>query len=60
MDELKLNLWIYVSEEDHTLNPPSYSIMVSPVVMYRYESWIIKTPEHQRIDVFNYSAEEDS
>ena len=34
--------------------------MVFPVVMYRCESWIIKTPEHQRIDAFNYSAKEDS
>jgi len=26
--------------------------MVFPVVMYRYESWIIKKAEHQRIDAF--------
>ena len=26
--------------------------MVSPVVMYGCESWIIKKPEHQRIDAF--------
>ena len=26
--------------------------MVFPVVMYRYESWTIKTAECQRIDVF--------
>ena len=26
--------------------------MVSPVVMYRCESWTIKKPEHQRIDVY--------
>ena len=26
--------------------------MVSPVVMYRYESWTIKKAEHQRIDAF--------
>ena len=26
--------------------------MVFPVVMYGYESWIIKKAEHQRIDVF--------
>ena len=25
--------------------------MVFPVVMYGYESWTIKKPEHQRIDV---------
>ena len=27
-------------------------VMVFPVVMYRYESWIIKKAEHQRIDAF--------
>ena len=26
--------------------------MVFPVVMYRYEIWIIKKAEHQRIDAF--------
>ena len=26
--------------------------MVSPVVMYRYESWTIKKAERQRIDAF--------
>ena len=26
--------------------------MVSPVVMYRCESWTIKKAEHQRIDTF--------
>ena len=26
--------------------------MVSPVVMYRCESWTIKKAEHQRIDAF--------
>ena len=26
--------------------------MVFPVVMYRYESWIIKKAEYQRIDAF--------
>ena len=26
--------------------------MVSPEVMYRYESWTIKKAEHQRIDIF--------
>ena len=26
--------------------------MVSPVVMYGYESWAIKKAEHQRIDAF--------
>ena len=27
-------------------------VMVFPVVMYRYESWIIKKAEHRRIDAF--------
>ena len=26
--------------------------IVFPVVMYGYESWTIKKPEHQRIDAF--------
>ena len=26
--------------------------MVFPVVMYGYESWTIKKPEHQKIDAF--------
>ena len=26
--------------------------MVHPVVMYRYESWIIKKPEHQTMNTF--------
>ena len=28
------------------------SKVVFPLVMYRYESWTIKTAEHQRIDAF--------
>ena len=31
---------------------PSSHVMVFPVVMYGYESWIIKKTEHRRIDVF--------
>ena len=27
--------------------------MIFPVVMYGYESWTIKKPEHQRIDGFD-------
>ena len=27
-------------------------VMVFPVVMYGFESWTIKTAEHQRIDAF--------
>ena len=26
--------------------------MIFPIVMYGYESWIIKKAEHQRIDAF--------
>ena len=31
--------------------------MVSPVVMYRCESWTIKKAEHQRIDAFELVLE---
>ena len=34
--------------------------MVSPVVMYRSESWKIKKAECQRIDVLNFGVGEDS
>ena len=34
--------------------------MVSPVVMYRCESWTIKKPEHQRIDVYKLWCWKDS
>ena len=34
--------------------------MVSPVVMYGCESWIIKKSECPRIDAFNCGAGEDS
>ena len=34
--------------------------MVFPVVMYGYESWIIKRAECQRIDALNCGAGEDS
>ena len=34
--------------------------MVFPVVMYRCESWTIKKAEHQRIDILNCGAVEDS
>ena len=30
--------------------------MVSPVVMYGYESWTVKKAEHQRIDAFELSC----
>ena len=34
--------------------------IVLPVVMYGYETWTIKTAEHQRIDVLNCGIGEDS
>ena len=34
--------------------------MVLPVVTYGCESWMVKKPESQRIDAFNYGAGEDS
>ena len=33
--------------------------MVSPVVMYGCESWIIKKAEHRRIDTLNFGGGED-
>ena len=39
---------------DITLSPKVHivKVMVFPVVMYGYKSWIIKKVEHQRIDAF--------
>ena len=34
--------------------------MVSPIVMYRCDSWTIKKAEHQRTDAFECGAREDS
>ena len=34
--------------------------MIFPAVMYGCESWTIKKPEHQRIDVLNCGVGEDS
>ena len=34
--------------------------MVFQIVMYAYESWIIKKAEHQRTDALNYGVGEDS
>ena len=34
--------------------------MVFPVVMYGYESWIIKKAEHQRIMLLNCGVGDDS
>ena len=33
---------------------------VFPVVTFGSESWMVKKPESQRIDAFNYGAGEDS
>ena len=34
--------------------------MVFQIVMYAYESWIIKKAEHRRTDALNYGVGEDS
>ena len=44
-----------ILKSSHITLPTKWHIvkaMVFPVVMYGYESWTIKKPEHQRIDVF--------
>ena len=33
---------------------------ISPVVMYGWERWTVKKPEHQRIDPFKCGVGEDS
>ena len=45
---------INVDSRDITLPTKVHLVkaMVFPVVMYRYESWIIKKAEHRRIDAF--------
>ena len=45
------NLYRILKSSDVTL-PTKVNAMVFPVVMYGYESWIIKKTEHQRIDAF--------
>ena len=44
----------YIKKQRHYFasKSPSNQSMVSPVVMYRYESWTTKKAEHQRIDAF--------
>ena len=37
-----------------------FKAMVFPVVMYGYESWIVKKAEHWRIDAFYWDVGEDS
>ena len=34
--------------------------MVFPVVIYGYESWMLKKADHQRIDILNCDVGEDS
>ena len=34
--------------------------MAFPIVMYEYERWTIKKAEHQKFDVLNCGAGEDS
>ena len=48
------NLDNVLKSRDITLPPKVHLVkaMVFPVVMYGCESWIIKKPEHQRIDAF--------
>ena len=48
------NLDIILKNRDITLSTKVHLVkaMVFPVVMYRCESWTIKTAEHQRIDAF--------
>ena len=48
------NLDIILKSRDNSLLPRVHIIkaMVSPVLMYGYESWIIKKAKHQRINAF--------
>ena len=48
------NLDNKLQSRDITLSTKVHIVkaMVFPVVMYGYESWIIKKAEHQRIDAF--------
>ena len=49
-----INLDSVLKSRDITLPTKVHLVkaMVSPVVMYGYESWTIKKPERQRIDAF--------
>ena len=48
------NLYRVLKSRDFTLPKKVHMVkaMVFPVVMYGYESWIIKKAEHQIIDPF--------
>ena len=51
-----------MTNRDITLPTKVYLVKakVFPVVMYGFESWIIKKAEHQRIDALNCDVGEDS
>ena len=56
------NLESILKSRDITL-PTNFCLvkaMVFPVVMYGCESWTVKKPEHQKIDVFEQWFGEDS
>ena len=57
-----INLDSILKSRDVTLSTKVRLVkaMVFPVVMYGCESWTIKKAEHQRIDVLNCGAGEDS
>ena len=58
----KTNLDSILESRDITL-PTKFCLvkaMLFPIVMYEYESWIIKKAEHQRIDVLDCGVGEDS
>ena len=48
------NLYNILKSRDITLPTKAHLVkaMISPVVMYKCESWTIKRDEHQRIDAF--------
>ena len=47
LDSILKSRWYYFTDKVHTVRA-----IVFPVVMYGYESWTIKKPEHQGIDAF--------
>ena len=56
------NLDSFLKSRDITLPTKVHLVkaMIFPAVMYGCESWTIKKPEHQRIDVLNCGVGEDS
>ena len=56
------NLHIILKSRNITLPTKVHLIkaMVFQIVMYAYESWIIKKAEHRRTDALNYGVGEDS